>query len=79
MLALIWRRNDNPLFLVDLSSWEHKIEEDQGVDVGDSDSDDDSVEVDNHREKLRHDPDQEVYKGTEKFKDGILTIGCVGV
>lgn len=63
---------------IDLSSWEHKIEIDQGVDLDESDSDDDNNERETHREPFRLDPEENVYEESEKFKDGILTIGCVG-
>ncbi|XP_060582355.1 guanine nucleotide-binding protein-like 1 [Ruditapes philippinarum] len=67
---------------VDLSSWKHKIELDQGVEAEDSDDDDDNaedVDVDNDTKGKQVRPDHtDIYEEHEKYKDGVLTIGCVG-
>lgn len=57
---------------MDLSSWKEKIDIDQGIFETDSDEDEDSSE-----EVIHEKPDVS-YKQHEKFKDGVLTIGCVG-
>ena len=59
-------------FLVDLSSWEAKIEEDQDVSYHDNCSEEE-LEGEIHV----HDVDCSYQEETE-FKKGVLTIGCIG-
>ncbi|KAL4237299.1 Guanine nucleotide-binding-like protein 1 [Mactra antiquata] len=64
---------------VDLSSWKEKIDIDQGLLVDDSDDDDDDDNDKNNRvgNVINVKPDVS-FQQHEKYKDGILTIGCVG-
>lgn len=56
---------------VDLSSWEEKVKEEMNVEY---DAEDDKVEV---GETIEQKSDTTFYQH-EKFKHGILTIGCIG-
>ncbi|KAL1456567.1 hypothetical protein WDU94_001288 [Cyamophila willieti] len=61
---------------VDLSSWERKIKEEVDVEYEDEeDEEDERVEVGETIELKKQDTQYEVH---EKYKSGILTIGCVG-
>ncbi|XP_053381487.1 guanine nucleotide-binding protein-like 1 [Mercenaria mercenaria] len=72
---------------VDLSSWEHKIEVDQGVEADDSSSDDysddndeDDEDIDEHLKHKNKDTSHadHSFEEHDRYRDGILTIGCVG-
>uniref|UniRef100_A0A8D8XEB5 Guanine nucleotide-binding protein-like 1 n=1 Tax=Cacopsylla melanoneura TaxID=428564 RepID=A0A8D8XEB5_9HEMI len=60
---------------VDLSSWETKIKEEMHLEYEDVDDEDDRVEVGETIELKKQDTQYEVH---EKYKSGVLTIGCVG-
>ena len=60
------------VFLVNLSSWRDKIEEDEGVLHGEDEEGEEEV-----KDSADDNPDHTYHKH-EAFKDGILTIGCVG-
>lgn len=60
---------------VDLTSWENKIKEEMNEDYKTSESDDEKVEVGETIQLKSPDTDYFEY---EKFKSGVLTIGCVG-
>ncbi|KAH9499001.1 Guanine nucleotide-binding-like protein 1 [Bulinus truncatus] len=69
---------------VDLSSWEKKIAEDAAFIPGDDDDDDEenekSDEATNKHEDEAEEWDKERYENAAhaKYKNGIVTIGCIG-
>ncbi|KAI5730064.1 hypothetical protein M8J76_009593 [Diaphorina citri] len=60
---------------VDLSSWERKIAEEMHLEYEDVEEEDEKVEVGETIELKKVDTNYEVH---EKYKSGVLTIGCVG-
>ncbi|XP_018572298.1 guanine nucleotide-binding protein-like 1 isoform X2 [Anoplophora glabripennis] len=60
---------------VDLTSWENKIKEETNEELKASESDDEKVEVGETIQLKNPDTDYFEY---EKFKSGVLTIGCIG-
>lgn len=68
--------------VVDLSSWRSKIESDEVFDASDSDSDSDEQNSESEAEARKGKsasglPDLS-FEEHDLFKDGVLTIGCVG-
>lgn len=66
---------------MDLSSWKSKIERDEDVAGGASDDDDyDGVDKEDNNTKMAEEEKADLsFEVHDMYKDGVLTIGCVGM
>ena len=62
---------------MDLSSWARKIETDQSIGYHGNEDDEEEVKVRVAEENVDLETDCS-YHTHEKYKDGLLTIGCIG-